>query len=125
MRPTSVSSSPHRRAPLLRRAFGGDQREVAPGVRYPWTATTESQGKGGGKHVSVEGLQRLQCVYGVALAPRATAPAPWGPGFPDEEVGAADRLEVWGTTLDAPADFTEFRLYVGDRLTGIRRVAGY
>lgn len=35
------------------------------------------------------------------------------------------RLDVWGTTLQADTDFTEFRLMRGDRLIGVRRISGY
>lgn len=36
----------------------------------------------------------------------ATADPPFGPAV----LQKADRLEVWGTTEDAPEDYTEFRL---------------
>lgn len=70
-------------------------------------------------------MNLLATYRGPLLVPRATTEPPFGPGFPAEDASRAERLEVWGTPLDADADFTEFRLMEGDRLLGIRRLKGF
>lgn len=56
----------------------------------------------------------------------ATQPPPFGPGFPTEQAERADRLEVWGSSINDPGeDFTAFYL-IADRVEiGHRRVIGY
>lgn len=55
----------------------------------------------------------------------ATAAPPFGPGFDAELARQADRMEVWGTTEEAPADYTEFRLLKDGRMIGVARIPGY
>lgn len=62
---------------------------------------------------------------GSALTERALVSPRLGPGFPLDQVAVADRMEIWGTTLAADVEYTEFRLYQGGRLMGVRRIAGY
>ena len=55
----------------------------------------------------------------------ATATPPFGPGFDAALAQQADRLEVWGTTEEAPTDYTEFRLLKDGRVIGVARIPGY
>ncbi len=55
----------------------------------------------------------------------ATARPPFGPSFDAALAQQADRLEVWGTTEDAPEDYTEFRLMKDGRVIGVARIPGY
>lgn len=55
----------------------------------------------------------------------ATARPPFGPSFDAALAQQADRLEVWGTTEDAPEDYTEFRLVKDGRVIGVARIPGY
>lgn len=70
-------------------------------------------------------MNLLATYLGPLLVRRATTQPPFGPGFPLEDASGAERLEVWGTALQADADFTEFRLMKDGRLIGIRRIKGF
>lgn len=70
-------------------------------------------------------MDLLACYQGSAVRQQALSEPPFGPAFPPADACRADRLEVWGTTRDADADFTEFRLYREGRLIGMRRIPGY
>ena len=59
------------------------------------------------------------------LLEEATAAPPFGPGFDLALAQKADRLEVWGTTEDAPEDYTEFRLLKDGQTIGVARIQGY
>jgi hypothetical protein len=52
---------------------------------------------------------------------------PFGPGFPEELVKRAHRLEVWGSQFTDPGpDKTVFKLYdIDGAVIGEREVAGY
>ncbi|NMP25067.1 hypothetical protein [Sulfobacillus harzensis] len=60
-----------------------------------------------------------------ALQAQATTLPPFGHGFDAALAQQADRLEVWGTTEEAPADYTEFRLLKDGRVIGVARIPGY
>lgn len=60
-----------------------------------------------------------------SLLKDATAAPPFGPEFDPAVVQEADRMEVWGTTEEAPEDYTEFRLLQGTQVIGIARIPGY
>lgn len=56
----------------------------------------------------------------------ATSPPPLGPGFSETQAAAADRLEVWGSSMsDSGADYVEFVLFAGKKELARRRVVGY
>lgn len=55
----------------------------------------------------------------------ATTTPPFGPGFDPAVVEHADRLDVWGTTEDAPEDYTEFRLLKDGHVIAVARIPGY
>ena len=61
----------------------------------------------------------------VQLIKEATAAPPFGPGFASVLANQAVRLEVWGTTEQAPEDYTEFRLFKDGRVVGVARIPGY
>lgn len=50
---------------------------------------------------------------------------PLGPGFDATLTLQSDRMEVWGTTDEAPEDYTEFRLLKEGRILGVARIPGY
>lgn len=71
-------------------------------------------------------LELLRIIAGVSpLARTATALPPFGPTFDAASVQRADRLEAWGTTEEAPEDYTEFRLLKEGQVVGAARIAGY
>ena len=59
------------------------------------------------------------------LLKQASTSPPFGPGFNSALAQQADRLEVWGTTEEAPEDYTEFRLLKDGRIIGVARIPGY
>ena len=51
---------------------------------------------------------------------------PFGPEFTPKQAGAADKMEVWGSSFDDPGpDFCEFRLLQANQIVATKRVAGY
>ena len=61
-----------------------------------------------------------------AVAQQAVVPKPVGPGFAAGQVKGATRMEIWGTSFHDPGpDYTEFRLFKGDRFLASSRIDGY
>lgn len=61
----------------------------------------------------------------VQVRQEATTDPPFGPGFDVALARQADSLEVWGTTDEAPEEYTEFRLLKGGQVMGVARIPGY
>jgi hypothetical protein len=56
----------------------------------------------------------------------AKSPPPFGPGFTDQEIQAADTMEIWHSAFtDAGEDCTEFRLFKNNQHTATKRLGGY
>lgn len=75
---------------------------------------------------TAKSLELLRTISDLAqLLKAATTPPPFGPGFDSALVQQADRLEMWGTTEEAPEDYTEFRLLKNGSVVGVARIPGY
>lgn len=57
----------------------------------------------------------------------AKSSPPFGPGFTDEQIKQAERMEIWASRVNDPcADFTEFRLLDnGGGVVAKKRIGGY
>lgn len=65
-------------------------------------------------------------VEGTGMEKEAKASPPFGPGFTDEQVKKADKLEVWGSCIDeAGGDYTWFALRKNGVLIAGRKQGGY
>ena len=56
----------------------------------------------------------------------ATLEPPFGPGFTEDQVKQADKMEVWCSGFKDPGpDFTRFKLLKGDETVASQEVGGY
>lgn len=69
-------------------------------------------------------LLRTITVPSDLLQEAVTAP-PFGPAFDAALSQQADRMEVWVTIEEAPADYAEFRLLKDGRTIGVAHIPGY
>lgn len=77
------------------------------------------------QHPQDNPLELLRTITGPAdWVTEAAAAPPFGPALDAAVTRHADNVEVWGTTEDAPEDYTEFRLMQDHRVIGLARISG-
>lgn|SRR5690625_1761323 len=90
----------------------------------PATGFTIGQSLSGRGGRGVVHLQRT--LIGIELVELAASPPPMGPGFANELIQEADRLEIWASTYrEAGEDWTDFRLFRGDREVARCRISSF
>ncbi len=62
---------------------------------------------------------------GTDLPVQATATPPFGPGFTAGQVAQPDTLEIWVTTLKAPANTTVWRLLKDRKPVALAQAGGF
>lgn len=72
-------------------------------------------------------MHLISTTSGSDMKAAATRRPPFGPGFSEEEVARAARLDVWGTSIDDVAnDYCVFALIdTNGKQVASRRVEGY
>jgi hypothetical protein len=71
-------------------------------------------------------MYKLEEHDGDDLRTYATSRPPLGPGFTDEEIASASKMEVWATTFNHASEFVDFYLIdAAGELTHVKRVMGY